>query len=310
MLVDREPALVCPPVRADSAAGRVPDLVSVIIPLRDKGRWIGAQMEALASQRCARPWEVVVADNGSADHGPEVARSFGARLPALRVVDASGRRGVGHARNAGAAAALGDLLLFCDGDDVVAPGWIEAMVEAAAHADVVGGRLRWDQLNDALIRATHPAPDMQRLEPAHGFLPYAPGGNLAMWADVARDVGWDERFRDGGSDLAFGWQAQLAGYTLAFAPAAVVQQRFRQTVGAMAGQQLRFGAAVPKLLDAFREHGVAMPDNGPALRRWWWLLTHAHHLGRSAALRRQWIRRAAFRVGRLAGSIRHRTLCL
>ncbi len=117
----------------------MPELVSVVIALRNKGPWIGAQLEALAAQRYAGPWEVVVVDNGSTDDGPQVARAMAEPLPELRVVDASDRRGTSHARNVGAHAARGDLLLYCDGDDVVAPGWIEAMVEAAAQGRPRGG---------------------------------------------------------------------------------------------------------------------------------------------------------------------------
>jgi cellulose synthase/poly-beta-1,6-N-acetylglucosamine synthase-like glycosyltransferase len=226
------------------------------------------------------------------------------------VVDASSRRGTSHARNVGAQAARGDLLLYCDGDDVVMPSWIGALVDAAAEADVVAGRLRWDALNDAVTQDAHAVRDVRGLEPAHGFLSTAPGGNMAVWAQVARDVCWDEGFRYGSSDEAFGWRLQLAGYRLAFARDAVVQQRLRGTLGEVVRQQFRFGLSGPTLIRAFREHPVPRPDNRAAVRRWWWLATHVHHLWRSASLRRQWIRRATFRLGRLAGSLRERTLCL
>lgn len=288
---------------------RVPELVSVVIAMRDEGRWIAEQLEALASQRYSGEWEVVVADNGSTDDGPAIARSFAGRLPGLRVIDASARRGTSHARNAGARAASGDLLLYCDGDDVVQPGWIDALVAAAGDADFVGGRLRWDLLNDPVVQATHPIGEMTGLEPTHGFLPYAPGCNLAIWADVAREVAWDERFRYGSSDEEFGWRVQLAGHRLAFAPEAVVQQRLRTTVPEMLRQQFRFGASGPYLFRRFKGWGVPRPDNAAALRRWVWLAAHVHHLARSPG-RRWWLRRAAFRAGRLAGSVRHRTLCL
>ena len=293
-----------PPGRA------APSLVSVVVPVRNHRRWLGQQLDALARQTYAGPCEVVVVDNGSTDGGMDVARAFAGRLPSLRIVDASDRRGINHARNAGARAARGDLLVFCDADDVVADGWVDALVRAARSADVVGGRLAWDRLNDPLACAWRPAPRPQGLGATHGFLPYAPGGNLAVWTRVARELGWDERFRYASSDQEFGWRAQLAGYRLGFAPDAVVHQRFRAGLGAMAWQQFVHGVSGAKVVRAFRDRAMPPPDNRAALLRWRWLAAHAPDLLRSPELRGQWIRRAAFRLGRLTGSVAYRTLCL
>ena len=289
------------------ATRRNPTLVSVVVPLRNGERWIGDQLDALAAQRYAGAWEVVIADNGSTDGGVRVARSYVPRLPALTIADASRRRGINHARNAGARAARGDLLLFCDADDVVDPGWIEAMVEAAGSADIV---VCVELLNDALNRAWRPVPSTPGLSATHGFLPYPPGGNLAVWATVAHELGWDERFRYASSDQEFGWRAQLAGYTLGFAPHAVVHQRLRAGMAAMAWQQCVHGMSAPKLVRAFQPHAIPSPDNRAAIVRWRWLAANVSDLWRSPELRGQWVRRAAFRLGRLAGSIRHLKLCL
>ena len=300
-----------PRAKPPAARGRrAPDLATVVIPVRDGERWIADQLEALAGQEYGGAWEVVVADNGSRDDSARVARSFAEQLPALRVVDAGARRGINHARNAGAGAARGDLLLFCDADDVVCAGWLGEMVEAAGDADLVGGRLRWDLLNDELASSWRPKGEMTKLSATHGFLPYPAGGNLAVWADVARALGWDERFTYASSDQEFGWRAQLSGYAVAYAPQAIVEQRLRGRLGAIAWQQLLHGISGPKLVRAFDPHGLPRPENRAALERWRWLLTHVSHLWESPALRGQWVRRAAFRLGRLVGSARYRTICL
>ena len=72
---------------------RRPDLISVIIPARDRAHVIGFQLEALADQRTERAFEVIVADNGSTDDTVAVARSFADRFARLEVVEASARRG-------------------------------------------------------------------------------------------------------------------------------------------------------------------------------------------------------------------------
>ena len=43
---------------------RSPALVSVVVPVRNGGRWIGAQLGALAEQEYVGAWEVVVVDGG------------------------------------------------------------------------------------------------------------------------------------------------------------------------------------------------------------------------------------------------------
>ncbi|MET8542306.1 glycosyltransferase family A protein [Kitasatospora sp. NPDC004799] len=65
------------------------------------------------------PWEVVV-DNRSSDDTVATALRWADRLPDLRVVAAPTRAGINHARNAGATAARGDVLVFCDADDTLA----------------------------------------------------------------------------------------------------------------------------------------------------------------------------------------------
>ena len=67
--------------------------MSVIIPCYNSEATLGAQLSALAAQVCKYTWEVIVADNGSRDGTKDVATSFADRIPFLRVVDASARRG-------------------------------------------------------------------------------------------------------------------------------------------------------------------------------------------------------------------------
>ena len=120
--------------------------------------------------------------------------------------------------------ARGDLVAFCDADDVVAPDWLEGLVAAAESADVVGGRLDIERLNDERWRALRPPPQPRpELHVSHGFLPYAAGCNMAVWRDVFDAVGdWREDYLRGYEDVELSWRAQLASFTLAYAPDAVI----------------------------------------------------------------------------------------
>lgn len=219
-------------------------MVSVVIPCRNGEYTLGAQLDALSAQTYRGRYEVIVADNGSTDGSRSVAEARG-----VRVVDASGCRGTNRARNVGAAAASGDLLLNCDADDVVFPTWIEAMVEALASFDLVGGALELEQLN----RHRAPRGKHRTQEPVFGLYPAATGANFGIHIGVLRALGgWDETFQGGPDEVELCWRAQIAGYTFGYAPRAVVHYRLRETTRELARQIYRNASFLPLLFRRFR----------------------------------------------------------
>ena len=82
--------------------------LSIIMPVLDEAAGIEAALQALAPLR-ARGAEVIVADGGSRDDTPELARPL-----ADHVINAP--RGRAAQMNAGAAGARGDVLLFLHAD--------------------------------------------------------------------------------------------------------------------------------------------------------------------------------------------------
>ncbi|WP_376791634.1 glycosyltransferase [Thermoflexus sp.] len=91
-------------------------MISVIIPTLNEAAYLPRLLEALAGQT-RRPDEVIVADAGSTDGTPEIARAWGAQ------VVPGGRPAVG--RNAGARIARGTWLVFLDADVVPRPDFLE-----------------------------------------------------------------------------------------------------------------------------------------------------------------------------------------
>lgn len=96
-------------------------------------RLLGSLADAIASDR-ADAVDVVVVLDGSTDGSAEAVAALAFPVP-LRVV-AKPRGGLASARNAGLAAATGDLVLFLDDDLVVPPGLLRR--HAGAHADGAG----------------------------------------------------------------------------------------------------------------------------------------------------------------------------
>jgi glycosyltransferase involved in cell wall biosynthesis len=232
-------------------------------------------------------------------------------VPGLRIVDARRRRGLNCARSAGASAARGDFLAFCDADDVVMPDWLRAPAEAAPHSDLVGGQTDYEALNDGLRQGWLGGPlrPMTKLSTrGYGFLPYVSGGNCGVWTRVARQVGWDESFAFGASDIEFSWRAQLAGVHGTVQPSAVIKQRFRTQVFAVMKQYFRYGAGEPYLFRCFRDRGLPSRGIVETQGTWRWLLRRMPHAMRGPEERGNWLRVAAGRCGRLWGSLRWRVL--
>lgn len=285
--------------------GRMPQLVSVVMPVLDAEHHIGEQVAALREQTYGGDWELVLVDNGSTDQSIAVARALSRGLPSLRVVETPLRRNLNHARNVGAAEARGSLLAFCDADDVAAPGWLAALVHGAAEAELAAGRLELHSLNSELVRAWHPHEPVDRLpHGGHGFLPFAPGGNCAVWTEVAREIRWDESFRFGSSDKEFAWRAQLAGHRLTYVPDAVIGRRFKARLPAIARQHFDYGRSHAQLYRSFRSAGMTRPPHAEAVSEWRRLRRRLWPALKYPAERGRWTRQAAIRCGRLAGSAR------
>ncbi|QQM38853.1 glycosyltransferase [Streptomyces liliifuscus] len=275
-----------------------PELVSVVIPVRDGALTLPAQLRALASQSYTAPWEVLVVDNGSTDSTREVAEKARPDLPGLRIVDAHERPGESCARNRGIAAARGDFIAFCDADDVADPGWLTALASAAQDADLIGGSLDSTVLSP-MYADEQPAPMTEQTD----FLPFARGANCAAWKDVLTTIGgWDESYRGGGEDMDLSWRAHLCGYRVHYAHDARMHYRLRAELSGLARQKWNYGRSGARLYAAYRHAGFERRDNRTVLMNWSWLLLHTSDLARSPSLRRRWIRYGARLSGFLAGS--------
>ena len=100
-------------------------LVSVIVPAYRSAATLGRCLEGLQESDlpCAA-WELIVVDDGCDDGSHGIAAQCADRV--VRISD--GPRGPAYARNAGAAVALGDILVFVDADVVVAGDALRRLV--------------------------------------------------------------------------------------------------------------------------------------------------------------------------------------
>lgn len=161
--------------------------VSVIIPALNEAARLPDILGALGAQS-AHPYEIIVADAGSTDDTRAVARAAG-----CIVVD-GGMPAVG--RNAGAAVATGELLLFLDADVRPEPDFIELATAEFGRSECVVATcliapLEPGALNTFLAEAAN-----LYLQVMRPISPHAPGSCVLCLRSVHETIGgFDESLK-------------------------------------------------------------------------------------------------------------------
>ncbi len=177
-------------------------LVSVIVPVHAGERFLGAALDSVAAQ-VHGPIETIVVDDGSPDRCAEIASS----RAGVRVLRQQ-RSGVAAARNAGAAAARGELLAFLDQDDEWHPAKLARQVAALRERSDVA--LVLTHMHIVLTPGTpRPSwfPSDWEEEPQPGYIPstwlvrretFERIGPFDTSYEIACDSDWLARFKDAG----------------------------------------------------------------------------------------------------------------
>jgi len=285
--------------------------LSVIVPCFNAAETIAVQLEALAAQQWSKPWEVIIADNGSTDGSLAIAEQYRERLPHLRIIDASKRQGAAHARNVGAMAATGEAIAFCDADDEVAPEWVAAMGEALSQYDFVACRREYEKLNEPWL-LQHRSLSQQTGVQTYDYPPYLPhasSSTLGVKRSLYTSInGFDESMLQL-EDTDFCWRLQLTGITLHFVPEAVVHYRFRHTLDGIYRQAYGYGEFNTLLYKKYRPLGMPLLAWHSSFKPWLRLLKSFPQIS-SLEGRAKWVWALGWRMGRLQGSIKHQVWAL
>lgn len=225
-------------------------LVSIIIPARNESGRIGITVRA--ARQSPPPGirvEVIVVDDGSTDDTRAEAESAGARVlqrqEGPRDAGSLGRGNPAAARNAGAAAAGGDPLIFLDADCVPRADWLARLLGAGGHGcEVVGGSVELPAGLPRTARADHYA-SAYHVHPRRsaGTVPNHPPCNLSVRREAfARSGGFWERHpaADGHEELAWQHELRRTGGCIHFAPDAIVEHYHRAGWGNLLRRSYRW----------------------------------------------------------------------
>lgn len=219
--------------------------LSVVIPTRGQRESLGQVLAALAQQTLAG-FEVVVSVDGEREPRVDLAG-----VPGARVV--TGRPGgPGAARNRGAAAARGAIVLFLDDDVVPQPGC--AAAHLAVHAGRGDERVGLGRIDLAAPAARTPWERYLTARYEEHFLKmgqpgYAPtfwdclSGSLSLpRALLARSGGFDEGFARH-EDVELGYRLAGLGAGFVYQPRAVAVHHYRRGLAAGLADALGEGAS-------------------------------------------------------------------
>ncbi len=181
---------------------------SIIVPAFNVEATLRETVKALLAQTYA-PFEVIIVDDGSSDKTPRIAAEF-LDDPRVRVVRRA-NRGLAGARNTGISLARGEVIGFCDADDLWLP---EKLARHVHHLEVnphVGVSYSGSALIDGQSALTGHAqrPRLKGVSPTHIFKRNPIGNGSAMVirraalneiayrprSETHRDWYFDETFR-------------------------------------------------------------------------------------------------------------------
>ena len=196
-------------------------------------------------------WEVIVVDDGSTDHTAKLVEGFDVRL--IRAPHA----GLSAARNTGMRAASGEYVAYIDDDAYPTKDWLRYLALkflSSSHSGIAGPNLSppGDGATAQCIDNAPGNPTIVLLSDDEAE--HLPGCNMAFRRECLLAIdGFDERFWAAGDDVDLCWRLMDRGWTLGFAPGAIVWHHRRGSIRAFWRQQFHYGKAEALLEEKWPE---------------------------------------------------------
>ncbi len=282
--------------------------LTVVLTAHNRADVVEGMLQTLAAQEWDADWDIALVDNNSTDNTREVLDLWVDKMPvSTKVISATERQNCSYARSVGVAASEGQSVVFLDDDDLIEPGFVEAVGEALRVEHLVGPRHSHDRLNSSAIARFRGSHQSTRLGETFG-VPVASGGGFgcrrSLWERLGGQV---EVFGYGAEDSEFCLRASALGVPAAFVPDAVYQVRHRAGIRASFHQARRLSIASVRLYQRCGSDFGAGPDGLAAVSRSWAGLAYRVFSLRDRASRLNWAWQLGRRVGRIQGSLMERT---
>lgn len=122
--------------------------VSVCIPVYNVEQYIGRCLESILRQSL-KDIEIIVVNDCTPDNSMDIVRKYASEDNRIKIIEHSENHGQMVARRTGYMKATGDYITFCDSDDTLTEGALEALYNKAVaeNADVVSGVIEYIPVN-------------------------------------------------------------------------------------------------------------------------------------------------------------------
>ena len=214
--------------------------VSVIIPVFNDSEKLALCLGALSRQTYpADLFEVIVVDNNSTDSVESVMSGF----PGVRL-ERESHQSLTAARNAGISAAHGEIFAFTDADCIPDGSWIAEGVKAfssAGHCGAVGGKIELffrDRLRPTSAEIFESLFAFRQDEIIKRYHQVATA-NAFTSRSIIEEVGDFDASVLSGGDMEWGRRVCAAGYSLCYAPSAIVKHPARATLRDLLNKHMR-----------------------------------------------------------------------
>ncbi|MGH2536265.1 MAG: glycosyltransferase, partial [Candidatus Promineifilaceae bacterium] len=228
--------------------------MSVVVPAHNAAATLAECLAALAQQSFkGHLYEVIVVDDGSSDCTADIAANCKVRL--LR----QPHLGASAARNAGIAAATGELICFTDADCAPRPDWVEQLIAPLERPEVSGCKgiyatrqperiarfvqLEYEDKYDRLSQSEY----------INFIDTYSAAYRRAV---LVANNGFDEQVQFA-EDQELSFRLTARGYKLVFQPAAVVHHRHVDSLAAYLRKKLMIGYWKAQVVRRFPERGLS-----------------------------------------------------
>jgi glycosyltransferase involved in cell wall biosynthesis len=244
-------------------------LLSIIIPTFNRWHSLQRTLGSITAQTLDTSFfEIIVVDDGSTDETRSGQNHYN-HVTFLHQKN----RGPAAARNAGAAAARGDILVFTDDDCTLPPQWLNQIegLFSATECELLGGATRnvvpnfyWSTVHQSINDFWQSA-----INKGEGRDFFLTSNNMAVRKSAfTRIAGFDEHYnRPGGEDRDLAIRAAAAGFRVYFAADVIIDHHHQLTFREFCRQHINYGGG------SFLLH-IRQPDVRTERRLYLKLLSH------------------------------------
>jgi len=238
---------------------------SIVLPCFNSAATLEATLASLQAQTRS-DWEAICVDDGSTDATCDLIRNFACMDPRITLARNPGQ-GPSDARNYGALVmATGELIAFCDADDIWSPCKLAQLDAAFADPEVHGafGQIAFfkDHPSDAKVFSTVPSEDLS-IHLLLGENPVCTMSNMTVRKEVFSASGGFDTTIVHNEDLE--WLIRLVGQGARVVGLDDLQTYYRTSAGGLSSDLTKMSAGRDRALATAALYGVAPTSKNHAI---------------------------------------------